>query len=334
MPFDAIHTVAHADLAREAADQGTMLLPTVPVYQRTLAAPVTFSDIGIHSGARVTMRLLPAAPNSGINFVRTDLTENNVIPARYDLVTDTVLCTVLTNAAGAKVATVEHILSALAGLGIDNLTIELDAAEVPVADGSAEPFIDALRATGVVAQAAPRRALQILRTVEVVNGNKIARITPSTASEYCVTIIYSNAVIGTQTYDYELSPVSYVAEIAAARTFALRTDVDALHAAGLGLGGSHTNAVVVNDTGIENEEGLRFENEFARHKVLDAIGDMALAGGVVLGRLEGTRSGHALNNQLLRAVFADAANYRWVDLPEALVPAPVVYAGYTLVAAE
>jgi len=273
------------------------------------------------------MRLLPAAPNSGIKFVRTDVAANNVIPALYDLVTDTRLCTVLTNAHGVSVATVEHIMSALSGLGIDNVTIEVDAGEIPITDGSAEPFINALQETGIVAQAAPRRALQILRAVEVVDGDKVARITPSNNAEFCVTVIYDNKVIGTQTYDFDLNPADYVAEIAAARTFALKTDIDAMHAAGLAKGGSLANAVVVDTDAVLNEEGLRFADEFARHKVLDAVGDLALAGGVVLGRLEGTKSGHAMNNKLLRAVFADDANYQWVDLPIETMAATELYMG-------
>lgn len=300
------------------------LVPSaLSVYQHTLAAPVTYAGVGVHSGAVVTMRLVPSAPGSGISFVRTDVpAAHAVIKGTYDHVADTRLCTVLANEHGVKVATVEHVLSALHGLGVDNVVIEADGQELPVADGSALEFIKAIMEVGIVPQAAPRRALEILRTVEVTNGQKVARIMPCRQPEYSVTIVYDNQVIGTQGFDLHLTPAAYLAEIAPARTFGLLADVEAMYAAGLGKGGSLDNAIVVDADRVLNPEGLRYADEFARHKVLDAIGDLALAGGVVLGRLEGHMSGHKMNNDLLRAVFADKANYRWVDMADSDDQAP------------
>ncbi len=327
MPFDPANPVSPmltADaIARIAAahDRAALLADALPLYQRTVAAPIVITGKGIHSGNAVTMRLLPAAANAGIVFVRSDLAGDNTIPATAANVTSTMLCTTLSNAAGAKAVTVEHVMSALAGMGIDNVTIELDAAEVPVLDGSAAPYIDLIIATGITEYAAPRRALQILRPVEVVDGDKTARLLPSDAPEFFVTIVYDNPAIGTQSYGLELSPATYAAEIAESRTFALKSDVDAMHAAGLALGGGLDNAVVFDGAAVMNAEGLRGAKEPVRHKVLDAVGDLALAGGIVMGRFEGHKTGHGMNNVLLRAVLADTANYRWVDATD-IVLAP------------
>lgn len=315
MPLDAY---VQNQLPTMSMEGLAALVPsTLSAYQHTLAAPVTYAGVGVHSGVVVNMRLLPAAPGAGITFVRTDVpAAHAIIQGTWDKVADTRLCTVLANEHGVKVATVEHVLSGLHGLGIDNVVIEVDGQELPVADGSAIEFIKAVMEVGIVPQAAPRRALEILRTVEVANGPKVARILPSAQPEYAVTIVYENQVIGTQGFDLALTPAAYLAEIASARTFGLLADVEAMYAAGLGKGGSLDNAIVVDTDRVLNPEGLRFADEFARHKVLDAVGDLALAGGVVLGRLEGHMSGHKMNNDLLRAVFADKANYRWVEMAD------------------
>ena len=321
MSLNATSIITPQAFARISAahTQAAVLVESLPLYQRTIAAPITINGKGIHSGNAVTMRLLPATVGEGVRFVRTDMTGDNVISATAENVTNTMLCTTLRNASGATAVTVEHVLSALAGMGIDNVTIELDAAEVPVLDGSAAPYVDLIVATGIVASNAPRRALQILRPVEVTDGDKVARLLPADAPEYFVTIAYDNAVIGTQSYGFDLTPAAYAAEIAESRTFALKSDVDAMHAAGLALGGGLDNAVVVDEHGVMNAEGLRGAKEFVRHKVLDAVGDLALAGGVVLGRFEGFKTGHGMNNKLLRAVLADPANYRWVDITDVMM---------------
>ena len=315
MPLDAY---VQNQLPKMTNDGLAALVPaSLSVYQHTLAAPVSYSGVGVHSGVVVNMRLLPAAPGTGITFIRTDVpAAHATIMGRWDAVADTRLCTVLANEHGVKVATVEHVLSGLHGLGVDNVAIEVDGQELPVADGSALEFIKAIMEVGVVPQTAPRRALQILQAVEVANGPKVARLLPCAQPEYAVTIVYENQVIGTQGFDLALTPATYLAEIAPARTFGLLADVEAMYAAGLGKGGSLDNAIVVDADRVLNPEGLRYADEFARHKVLDAVGDLALAGGVVLGRLEGHMSGHKMNNDLLRAVFANPANYRWVEMTD------------------
>ncbi len=287
-----------------------------PPYQQTLVQPVTLTDIGLHSGATVTMRLLPAPANSGITFIRTDLKDGeNTISARWDHVVDTRLCTVIGNSFGARVSTVEHVTSALAGLGIDNCTIEIDGPEVPAMDGSAAPIVAAIEHMGIMPQSAPRRVLEILRPVEITEAGKSARFMPAATSDYKVTLDYTrtNALIGNQSAELRLTPTAYKREIAAARSFTLFAELDAVWSNGLGKGGSLDNNVLVWDTVVANLGGLRFDTEFARHKLLDAIGDLSLCGGAILGRFEGVATGHALNNKLLHAVFADTANYRWVD---------------------
>lgn len=295
------------------------------IFQQTITAAVTLQDIGLHSGRPVVMRLLPAEANTGVTFIRTDRPAGeNVIPARWDHVIDTRLCTVIGNEFGARVGTVEHVMSALTGLGIDNCIVEIDAEEVPAVDGSAAPFIAAIDKVGVIAQAAPRRALEILRPVSITpdasNPARTASLSPLTAQQgapfYAVTVDYSatNARIGKQTASLSLTNAAYRAEISGARTFTLFEELDMMWKNGLGLGGSLDNAVIVWGDEVVNMGGLRYDTEFARHKLLDAIGDLALAGGVILGAYSAYMTGHALNNQLLRAVFADPANYRWVDL--------------------
>ena len=298
---------------------------SLAMFQQTLAQPVMLQDIGLHSGRPVTMRLLPAPAQAGYTFIRTDLPEGtNTIRGSWDNVIDTRLCTVVGNAHGARVGTVEHVLSALVGLGIDNCTIEIDAEEVPAMDGSAAKFIAAIDRVGLQAQAAPRRALEILRPVtitpDVSNPARTASLTPLSKAQgapfYAATVDYTatNARIGKQTATLSLTPAAYRAEIADARTFTLFEELDAMWNNGLGRGGNLDNAVVVWGDEIVNLGGLRHDTEFARHKLLDAIGDLALAGGVILGAYSAYMTGHALNNQLLRAVFSDAANYRWVEL--------------------
>lgn len=277
--------------------------------QHTLAGTVRLFGIGVHSGAAVNVTISPAPANSGVHFTRTDIAENNTIAARYDNVTATQFCTVIENAHGVSVSTVEHLMAALRGLGIDNAAIAVDGPEMPIMDGSSAPFIAAMDAVGVTEQNAPRDVLKILRPVRVEHGGAWAAIEPGRASEFGFQIDYPGTAIGTQTFEVTLVNGNFRHDIAAARTFGLREDVARLHAMGLARGGSLDNAIVVDGDEILNDGGLRFDDEFVRHKVLDAIGDLYLAGAPVLGRYRGHRAGHTLNNQLLRAIFADARNY-------------------------
>jgi UDP-3-O-[3-hydroxymyristoyl] N-acetylglucosamine deacetylase len=277
--------------------------------QHTLAREVVLSGIGVHSAAQVNLKIEPAAPGAGIQFIRSDVAENNVIPANYDSVSNTQFCTVLENAHGVSVSTVEHVMAALRGLGIDNAVVTVDGPEMPIMDGSSAPFIAAMDAVGTVEQNAPRDVLRILRPVRVENGSAFASIEPGRASEFGFQIDYPGTAIGTQRFEVTLVNGNFRHDIAGARTFGLKEDVTRLHAMGLGKGGSLENAIVVDGEEILNDDGLRFNDEFVRHKVLDAIGDMYLAGAPILGRYIGHRAGHTLNNQLLRAVFADARNY-------------------------
>lgn len=275
--------------------------------QHTLAGEARLSGIGVHSGAKVEMTIAPAPMDHGIVFVRSDLGEK--ILADFRAVSATQFCTVLKNSSGAEISTVEHVMAALRGLGIDNALITVSGPEVPILDGSAAPFIAVMDAVGVQEQTAPRRVLRVLRPVRVESGAAFASLTPAPASEFEFQIDYPGTAIGTQRFEVRLINGNFRHDIAAARTFGLRQDVAMLQNMGLARGGSLDNAIVVDGDAILNDGGLRFDDEFARHKVLDAIGDLYLAGAPLLGRYHGHRAGHTLNNQLLRALFADEKNY-------------------------
>lgn len=286
--------------------------------QHTLKAPIDCSGIGLHSGKKVTMTLCPAEPDTGIIFRRTDLKNGaRDIPARFDAVCDTRLCTTLSNDHGSRVATVEHLMAALAGCGVDNAIVELDAPEVPVMDGSSEPFVFLIDCAGTVAQKAERRTLLIRRPVAVEEGEVRAALEPGEGFTIGLDIDFASRAIGRQELFLEVTRAAFKDQISRARTFGFLQEVEAMRAAGLGLGGSLDNAVIVDGDRVMNEGGLRYEDEFVRHKVLDCIGDMALAGFGVTGHLRGRRSGHGINNRLLRAVFADRANYAIVPVTEA-----------------
>lgn len=286
----------------------------VPVRQKTLLGEAQCSGIGVHSGQKVTLRLKPAAMNTGIVFVRTDVTVGmREIAARWDNVVDTRLCTVIGNKAGVKVATVEHVMAALSAYGITNAVIEIDGAEVPVMDGSSDSFVFLIEMAGVVEQAASARTIEILSPVEVREPGKFARLSPALESRYSVDIDFNRAPITRQNYDMTLTPESFKAEVSRARTFGFFEEVEQLRQAGLARGGSLDNAVVIKDDRVMNEGGLRYANEFVRHKLLDAVGDLALAGAAIRGHFHGSCTGHALNNQLLRVLFADTSAWRFVE---------------------
>ena len=283
--------------------------------QRTLRNPTECSGIGVHSGEKVTMRLLPAPEDHGIVFFRTDLKNGaRAIPARWDYVVDTKLCTVIGNDHGGKVATIEHLMAALRAAEIDNLLIEINAAEVPVMDGSSDAFVFLLEMAGTLEQNAPRREIVVKKAVEISTNGKRALLAPATAPRFSFDIAFNRKVIREQHYDFTLTPAAFKSQISRARTFGFFEEVDQMRKLGLARGGSLQNAIVIKDDAVLNEEGLRYGDEFVRHKLLDAIGDIALAGAPVRGHFYGNCSGHAMNNQLLRTLFADPTAW-------ALVPA-------------
>ena len=297
-----------------------LLGASLPSMQRTLAKQVECSGIGVHSGDQVNMRLCPAEENTGIVFVRTDLSNGaRTIKAQWDHVIDTKLCTVIGNPHGGKVATIEHLMSALFACGVDNARIEIDGGEVPVMDGSANAFVFLIEVAGTVEQDAARCEIEILSPVEVTENGKTVRLSPSDVTRYSVTIDFDRAPIMTQSCDVILSQTSFKNEISRARTFGFFEEVDQMQKMGLARGGSLDNSIVIKGQDILNEGGLRFSNEFARHKVLDAIGDLALAGMPIRGHFEGNRCGHALNNKLLHALFAAPEAWRAVTM---MRPAP------------
>jgi UDP-3-O-[3-hydroxymyristoyl] N-acetylglucosamine deacetylase len=284
--------------------------------QRTLKAPIGCVGVGLHSGKRVSLTLRPANPDQGIIFRRTDLGLD--IPARFDHVLDTRLATVLGLPKNpvARVATVEHVMAALAGSGIDNAIVELDGPETPILDGSAAPFLFLVDCAGWADQETLRSVIEIRRTVRVTDGDAFAELRPANPGmhglDMALSIDFSAAAIGRQALSLRLTPDSFRQDLARARTFALAEEVAQLQAAGLALGGSLDNAIVVDQARVLNPTGLRMPDEFARHKLLDAVGDLALAGAPLRGRFVAHRSGHALNNRLLRALFADNAAWREV----------------------
>jgi UDP-3-O-[3-hydroxymyristoyl] N-acetylglucosamine deacetylase len=288
--------------------------------QHTLKRRIHCAGVGLHSGAKVRMALCPAEADTGIVFRRTDLPEGqNEIPARYDHVVDTRLCTVIANERGARIGTIEHVMAALAGCGIDNAVVEIDGPEVPIMDGSAEPFVFLIDCAGAAVQAAPRRALRVLRPVSVEEDGKTVSLLPGEGSVFAMEIEFDSAAIGRQRHEISLKPGAFKAQLSRARTFGFFEEIEMMRKAGLGRGGSLDNAVVVKGDSVLNPTGLRMKDEFVRHKALDAVGDIYLAGMPIIGRFEGFKAGHALNNKLLRALFADPRNYLLCDHAESEV---------------
>ena len=275
--------------------------------QRTLKKSTRTTGVGLHTGARVELTLRPAPEDTGIVFHRTDLADGPPLPALASNVGDTRLASTL-RVGTASVATVEHLMSALAGLGIDNLHVDVAGPELPIMDGSAGPFVFLLQSAGLVEQKAPKRYLRVSAPVEVRDGDKWARFTPFDGYRLDFTIDFPHPVFGSENRNVvvDFASDSYAKEVARARTFAFMQDVDAMRAAGLGLGGSLQNAIVLDEFKVLNAEGLRYDNEFVRHKVLDAIGDLYLLGHPLIGQYTAYKSGHALNNLLCRELLARA----------------------------
>lgn len=285
--------------------------------QKTLRRSIPCRGVGLHSGTTVEMTLHPAAADRGIRFRRTDVTDRDPwIAARYDRVVDTRLCTVIGNRDGVTVGTIEHLMAAFAGCEIDNAIVEIDAAEVPVMDGSSEPFVFLIECAGTVELDAPRRAIEVRKPVTVGDARRGLTLAPADAFSVDFEIDFASPVVAHSTLDVRLVNGTFKREIAKARTFGFLADVEKLRAAGLGLGGSLDNTVVVDTDRVLNEGGLRFDDEFVRHKVLDCVGDLYLAGAPILGRVTATKSGHHTNNEVLRALFADPTAYAVVEMPD------------------
>ncbi len=293
---------------------------------RTLKTSIGGTGIGLHSGAKVTMVLHPAEAGTGIRFRRVDINGGGaIVPAIWSAVHDTRMNSCLRNDDGIVVGTVEHLMAALAGMQIDNCLIEINGPEVPVMDGSAAPFLFLIECAGVVDQVAPRQAIKILKPVTVKDGDRLASLTPSSGFSLRFEIDFASSAISRQEFFVTLSRGSFKSEISRARTFGFEQEVAYLRANGLARGGSLDNAVVIDSTGsrVLNDDGLRYPDEFVRHKVLDAVGDLYLAGAPLIGHFHGIRCGHALNNQLLRALFADRTAWTLTTVAASSVTAPV-----------
>lgn len=286
------------------------------IKQRTPKTVIQSTGVGLHSGEKVLLTLRPAPINTGIIFRRTDLSPVVEMPAFYDYVSDTMLCTSLQHK-GTKVATVEHLLSALAGLGIDNAYIDINAPEIPIMDGSAAPFVFLIQSAGIAEQNAPKKFIRILKPVRVESAGKYVQFLPYNGYRVSFVIDFDHPVFNDrpQSAMFDFSVTSYVKEVCRARTFGFLADYEKLRECDLAKGGSLDNAVVVDDYRILNDDGLRFEDEFVKHKILDAIGDLYLLGSSLIGAFEGYRSGHELNNQLLRALIAQKDAWEYTTMP-------------------
>ncbi|HLU05432.1 MAG TPA: UDP-3-O-acyl-N-acetylglucosamine deacetylase [Woeseiaceae bacterium] len=294
--------------------------------QRTLKTAIRATGVGLHTGEKVYMTLRPAVENSGVTFRRVDLDEPVDVPADAELVGETMLGTTLIKD-GVKVATVEHLMSALAGLGIDNLNVDLSAPEVPIMDGSAAPFVFLLQSAGIEEQNAPKRFIRILKKVRVEEGDKWAQLTPFNGFKVNFRIAFNHPVFNKLSQDasIDFSSTSFLKEVSRARTFCFLRDVETLRARNLTLGGSMDNAIVLDDYRILNEDGLRYANEFVIHKILDAIGDLYLLGHSLIGEFTANKSGHDLNNKLLRALLKDSKAWEEVTFNDQK-RAPISYA--------
>lgn len=295
------------------------------IKQRTLKNVIRATGVGLHTGEKVYLTLRPAAPDTGIIFRRVDLEPPVEIPATPENVGDTTLSSTLVKD-GVRISTVEHLLSAFAGLGIDNAYIDLSAPEVPIMDGSAGPFVFLIQSAGIEDQAAPKRFIRIKRPVTVEDGDKWARFEPFEGFKVAFTIDFDHPVFKGrgQTAEVDFSTTSFVKEVSRARTFGFMNQLESLRANNLALGGSLDNAVVVDDYRILNEDGLRYEDEFVKHKILDAIGDLYLLGRSLIGAFSGYKSGHALNNRLLCALLADETAWELVTFDD-LEKAPISF---------
>tara|TARA_Y100001970_G_scaffold293141_1_gene438067 strand:- start:6623 stop:7543 length:921 start_codon:yes stop_codon:yes gene_type:complete len=296
--------------------------------QKTISKKIVLSGVGLHTGKLVELNLLPAAPNTGIIFKRIDLKSNNIIIPTFDNVIDTTLCTTLANESGAKVSTVEHLMGALYGLGIDNLLVEVNRQELPILDGSAKVFIEKILSTGMKSSSAPIKLIKINKKISHEEGTKSITLDKSkVSSEIDFTIKYKNQIIGEQrnkinVFNDDLS------EVFQSRTFCLYKDVEKLKASGLAQGGSLENAIVVGDKEILNKEGLRNTKEFVNHKILDCMGDLYLSGYRIVGSLTTSEGGHGLTNKILKKLFSDKSNFTVIEIKEKTLPYQILDRSY------
>lgn len=300
------------------------------VKQRTLKNSIRATGVGLHTGEKVTLTLRPAAPNTGVVFHRSDLEPPVSISATAENVGDTRLSTTLVKG-DARVSTVEHLLSAVAGLGIDNLHVDVSAPEVPIMDGSAGPFVFLLQSAGLMEQSAPKQFIRVKRAVEVHDGDKWVRFDPYEGFKvgFCIDFEHPMFTSGSQRAELDFSSTSFVREVSRARTFGFMRDIEALRANQLALGGSLDNAIVLDDFKILNEDGLRYENELVKHKILDVVGDLYLLGHSLIGAFTGHKSGHSLNNQLIRRLKQDANAWELVTFEDESQSLPISFGQLT-----
>jgi len=283
--------------------------------QKTLADCISLSGIGVHSGAPATVQLFPAEPHTGIVFIRSDLDNGHGgIAATFRSVTATELCTVVADRSGASVSTVEHLMAALSAYGIDNLVVEVDGPELPIMDGSASAFVEAIEQVGTVVQSAGRRVLRVLKPVRVDSGDAFGEFEPWPTARFEVTIEFDTQLIGSQSIAFELTPATFRSELSRARTFGRICDVERLWAMGYAKGSSLDNSIAIAGDRVLNPDGTRWEDEFVRHKALDAVGDIALAGLPIQGLYRSYKGGHRINVAVLKALFADPSAYEIVEL--------------------
>ena len=280
--------------------------------QQTLSQSISISGVGLHSGINVNMKLLPAKANDGIRFYRTDLDKDNMIEAIWSNVSNTRLSTTISNNFGVSVSTIEHLMSSLSGLHIDNLRIEIDGPEVPIMDGSSKDFVNLIDTVPLKNLGIKRNIIKVKKNIKVKNEDSFIELKPNKQFSIDFEIDFPSNLISKQSCQLQLVNGNYKSDIASARTFGFEKDVEMLRSNGLALGGSLDNAVVVGEDKILNEEGLRFKDEFVRHKILDSIGDLYLAGAPIQGYFFGNKSGHYLNNLLLKKLFSDENNYEYI----------------------
>ena len=285
------------------------------IFQRTVQKMVKSTGVGLHSGNKVTLCIMPAPVNSGIVLRRTDLSPVVEIPAKAHLVRETTMCTALVNDEGVRISTIEHLFAALAGLGIDNAVIEVDAPEIPIMDGSASPFVFLLQSAGIKEQTAAKKYIKINKTIRVEDGDKWAELKPFKGFRVDFKIDFNHPEISRsqQHMIMDFSTSAFVKDISRARTFGFMRDIEYLRANNLALGGSMENAVVLDEYRVLNPDGLRYEDEFVKHKILDAFGDLYVAGHAIVGEFCAFKTGHALNNQLVRALLAQQEAWELVS---------------------
>ena len=288
--------------------------------QKTVSKKISFSGVGIHSGKKVNLNILPSGPNSGIIFKRVDLNKNNIVYPLYNNVTDTTLCTTISNEYGIKVSTIEHLMAAFYGIGIDNAIVELDSQEVPILDGSAKVFVDSIKKVGLKFSDQPIKIIKINREINLQDGDKFINIDKSNvAGEIEFQIKYKNSLIGDQKNKINVFEDN-LDDIYNSRTFCLYEDIQKLKKLNLGKGGSLENAIVIKSKKILNENGLRNELEFVNHKILDCMGDLFLSGYKIIGSIKCSQGGHSLTNKLLKEVFVDQSNYSLIEIKGKQLP--------------